>query len=128
MISGIATFFAGLFSSTKLQDTAIDAVRKLGNLDEMSMQEKSDFLLQYMNATKHQSPVRRLIALVLSVLFGLLIVTWLVAAGVGYYFDIVASLEFAGAVKMFLVDVVQTPFSIILSFYFVLNIAQKAGK
>jgi len=128
MISGIATFFAGLFSSTKMQDTAIDAVRKLGNLDEMSMQEKSEFILQYMNATKHQSPVRRLIALVLSVLFGLLIVTWLVAAGVGYYLDIVASLEFAGAVKMFLVDVVQTPFSIILSFYFVLNIAQKAGK
>ena len=128
MISGIATFFAGLFSSTKLQDTAIDAVRKLGNLDEMSMQEKSDFLLQYMNATKHQSPVRRLIALVLSALFGLLIVTWLVAAGFGYYFNIVASLEFAGAVKMFLTDVVQTPFSIILSFYFVLNIAQKAGK
>jgi len=128
MLTALAGFFGGLFSSTKMQDTAIDAVRKLGNLDEMSMQEKSDFLLQYMNATKHQSPVRRLIALVLSVLFGLLIVTWLVAAGVGYYFDIVASLEFAGAVKMFLVDVVQTPFSIILSFYFVLNIAQKAGK
>jgi len=128
MWTALAGFFGGLFSSTKMQDTAIDAVRKLGNLDEMSMQEKSDFLLQYMNATKHQSPVRRLIALVLSALFGLLIVTWLVAAGFGYYFNIVASLEFAGAVKMFLTDVVQTPFSIILSFYFVLNIAQKAGK
>ena len=128
MLTALAGFFGGLFSSTKMRDTAIDAVRKLGNLDEMSMQEKSDFLLQYMNATKHQSPVRRLIALVLSFIFGLMIVTWLVAAGVGYYFDITVSLEFAGAVKMFLTDVVQTPFSIILSFYFVLNIAQKAGK
>lgn len=124
----IGTILTALFSSSKVQDTAVDALRKLGNLDEMTMQEKAAFLNEMMVNTKHQSPTRRFIALVLSLLFFLLITTWLVAAGVGYYFNLTVSLEFAGAVKMFLADVVQQPFSIILSFYFVLNIVQKVGK
>jgi len=125
MIAGIASFFAGLFSSTKMQDTAIDAVRKLGGLDEMSAKEKGEFILQYMDKTKHQSEVRRFIALVLVVLYGCIACVWLLAGGVGYLASYTPALEYAGSVKMFLVDVVVQPFNIILSFYFVMNIAGK---
>jgi magnesium-transporting ATPase (P-type) len=128
MWTGVATFFAGLFSSTKMQDTAVDAVRKLGGLDEMSSREKAQFLLDYMAATKYQSPMRRLIALLLTVVYVGIICVWLVSAGVGYYGGSIAALEMAGAVKMFMESVLLTPFNLVLSFYFVTNIAQKVGK
>jgi len=44
---------------------------------------------------------------------------------VGYLANYMPALEYAGAVKMFLADVVVQPFNIILSFYFVMNIAGK---
>jgi len=125
MIAGIGAFLAGLFSSTKMQDTAIDAVRKLGGLDEMSAKEKSEFLIQYMETTKHQSVVRRFIAMVLVILYSLIAVVWLISGGVGYLVGYVPALEYAGSVKLFLESVVIQPFNIILSFYFVMNIAGK---
>lgn len=128
MFAGIASFFAGLFSSTKMQDTAIDAVRKLGGLDEMTQKEQAQFVLDFVDRTKHQSPVRRLIALMLTLVYGLLILVWIVAAGLGYYTDSIASLEYAGAVKMYMESVLVQPFNIILSFYFVMNLASKLGK
>lgn len=128
MIGGIATFFAGLFSTSKMQDVAIDGLRKLGGLDEMTQREKADYLLSYVAATKHQSPIRRLIALSLTVLYVSVIIAWLISAGVGYYLSSTVSLEFAGAVKMFMGDVVVQPFNIILAFYFITNIASRLGK
>lgn len=128
MFAGIATFVAGLFSSSKAQDTAIDAVRKLGGLDDMNSKEKAQFLLDYMAATKHQSPVRRLIAFALTALYALLVLLWLVYSGVGYLGGYQAAMELAGATKMFLESVLIQPFNILLSFYFVTNIAQRMGK
>jgi len=125
MLTALAGFFGGLFSSTKMQDTAIDAVRKLGGLDEMSAKEKSEFILQYMDRTKHQSEVRRFIALVLVILYGCIVCVWLLAGGVGYLASYTPALEYAGSVKIFLESVVVQPFNIILSFYFVMNIAGK---
>lgn len=125
MIAGIASFFGGLFSSSRMQDTAIDALRKVGGLDAATAQEQMDFVLKYVEATKHQSTVRRFIALLLTCLYSLLILCWVLFAGIGYLADYVVALEYAGAVKNFMVDTVVQPFNIILSFYFVMNIAGK---
>lgn len=128
MFAGIASFLAGLFNTTKMQDTAIDAVRKLGGLDEMSQRDKAQFLLDYMAATRYQSPVRRFIALLLTVVYVGVIFTWLVSAGIGFYAGYTPSLEFAGAVRGFMESVILTPFNLVLSFYFVTQIAGKMGK
>lgn len=128
MFGTIATFAAGLFSSSKAQDTAIDAVRKLGGLDDMNAKDKAQFLLDYITATKHQSPVRRLIALSLTALYSLIVTLWLVYSGVGYLFAYLPAMELAGATKVFLESVVTQPFNIILAFYFVTNIVQRMGK
>jgi len=125
MLTALAGFFGGLFSSTKMQDTAIDAVRKLGGLDEMSAKEKSEFLIQYMETTKHQSEVRRLIALLLVGLYTIISFAWLLFSGVGYLGGFIPALEYAGAIKLFFESVVVQPFNIILSFYFVMSIAGK---
>jgi len=128
MWAGLASFLAGMFSSTKMQDTAVDAVRKIGGLDEMSSKEKAQFILDYMAATKYQSPMRRLIALLLTVVHVGCISIWIVSSSIGYYGESTAALEHAGAVKMFLEGVLLTPFNLVLSFYFVTNIVGKVGK
>jgi hypothetical protein len=128
MFAGIATFVGGLFSSSKAQDTAIDAVRKLGGLDDMNSKEKAQFLLDYMAATKHQSPVRRLIAFALTALYSLVVLLWLVYSGVGYLSSFTPAMELAGATRAFLETVLVQPFNILLGFYFVTNIAQRMGK
>lgn len=125
MIASIASFFGGLFSSSRMQDTAIDALRKVGGLDAATAQEQMDFVLKYVEATKHQSVVRRFIALLLVGLYCLLVILWVISAGVGYLAGYTPALEYAGALKMLTVDTLTQPFNIILSFYFVMNIAGK---
>ncbi len=128
MWAGLGAFFTAMFSSSKVQDLAIDGIKKIGGLNEMTPKEKSDYILAYMAATKHQSPIRRLIAFMLTALYALVILAWLIAAGVGYYFNVVPSLEFAGAVKVFMESVIVQPFNIILAFYFVTQVAGNFGK
>jgi hypothetical protein len=91
----------------------------------MTDQEKSEYLLKLMEVTKHQSPMRRLIAFLLTALFAVFAVTWLVAAGVGYYLDLQMSLEFAGAIRSYFEGVIREPFTWIVSFYFVVDLATK---
>jgi hypothetical protein len=125
MIKTILTGITGLFSSSKLQDVAIDGIRKLGGLNGMTDKEKSEYILTYMDKTKHQSPMRRLIAFMLTLLFGIFSLTWLTAAAFGYYLDITASLEFAGAIRNYFESVIREPFTWIVSFYFVIDLATK---
>lgn len=128
MFGSIATVLATMFSSSKAQDLAIDGIRKIGGLNEMTPKEKSDYILAYMAATKHQSPVRRLIALILTFAYACVIIVWLASAGFGYMGGFTPALEFAGAVKGFMTDAIVQPFNIILAFYFVTQIFSKAGK
>lgn len=127
MFKLIGSFIGGLFSTSKLQDTAIDGLRKLGGLDEMNSQDKAKYLLDYMNATKHQSPTRRLIAIALTGLYVLVGVLWVGAAICGYAIGIDGCAMLAVNTKMFFVEVVLTPFNLVLSFYFVTHIAGKVG-
>lgn len=127
MLSFLGSAIAGLFSSSKAQDLAIDGLRKLGGLNDMTPAEKSQYVLDYMNATKHASPVRRLIALALTALYVLVIVIWLSVLGFGLFTTAPAALSFAGELKVFLAEVLTQPFNIILAFYFVTNIAGKFG-
>ena len=125
---GIATFLGGLFSSSKIQDTAIDAVRKLGGLDDMNGKDKAQFLLDYMDKTKHQSETRRFIAIVLVGLYGLLCLAWLAGSVAGYAFGFAGGVEFAKQVIEFMAEIILTPFNLIMSFYFVINMVAKLGK
>lgn len=127
MWAGIASFFVSMFSSTKLQDTAIDGLRKVGGLDEMTQREKSEYILKYIEASKHQSPVRRLIAFTLTALYSLVVMLWLGAVGLGYLGDYLPAMELSGALRVFMESVIVQPFNIILSFYFVTQLATKFG-
>lgn len=133
MWGAVAGFFVSLFSSSKLTDTAVDGIRKLGGLDEMSGKEKAQFLLDYINTTKHQSPSRRFIAI--AMLVGLMIFTgmWLIMRIVAAFI-----IYFGGDAQPLLVacddiytmskEVLMQPMNIIIGFYFVTDIAKRFGK
>lgn len=125
MFSGLAAFFVSMFSSSKLQDTAIDGLRKVGGLDDMNQREKADYILKYIEVSKHQSPIRRLIAFTLTALYSLVVVSYLGAVGLGYLGGYLPAMELSGALKLFLESVVVQPFNLVLSFYFVTHIASK---
>ncbi len=127
MLSVIASFISGLFNSSKATDMALDAIKKLGGLDEMTGKEKSDYLLAYLAATKHQSESRRFIALLVCGVWVLLLMVWVIASGVGTIGEFSNVMLYAADIKLVLLDLVNTPFTVVLSFYFVMNVAQKFG-
>lgn len=124
---GILGWLAAAFASDKVQDLAIDGIKKLGGLNEMTDAEKASHIREMVKLTQHQSPIRRFIAFLLTMLYACVIIVWLISAGLGYYLDLTPSLEFAGAVCMFMADVIVQPFNIILAFYFVTQVATKFG-
>ena len=127
MFAGIAGFLGSLFNSSKLTDTAIDAMRKMGGLDEMADKEKASFLLSYIDKTKHQSETRRFIALVVVGIWAIMILLWLVMSGIGTLLEFSNFMMYAADIKLELKDLIKDPFTIILSFYFIVNIVQKVG-
>jgi hypothetical protein len=133
MISEIAGFFGSLFSSSKLTDTAVDGIRKLGGLDEMNSKDKAQFLLDNINATKHQSPSRRFIAITMLIGLMLFTGTWLllriIAAAVAYYGgDNGEIMRACDDIFAMAETVLMQPMNIIIGFYFVTDIAKRFGK
>lgn len=125
MWSLIGGFVASVLGSSKASDTAIDAMRKLGGLNEMSDEQKAKYVLDYMSATRHQSPVRRFIALLTVGLWALCLIIWLLSAGIGYYGEFDSAINYAGQVKLFMTDTLATPANIIVGFYFVMGVTGK---
>lgn len=107
----------GLFSATKLGDTALNLVERFANQD-MTAGEKAQFLLDWAKATAHQSPVRRFIAFSMVCLWLLLAGWWLVNMTIGYYLDLEAGTAVAGLTMVFMKEQLQQPMNIIVGFYF----------
>ena len=79
-------------------------------------QEKSEYLLKYLAATQPQNMARRLIAFIVVMLWALLI---LIAALAQPWMP-----DWTAAIFEILEDVVNTPFSIIIGFYFAAHLAR----
>ena len=133
MINAVTSFFGSMFSSSRLQDTAIDGLRKLGGLDEMNPKEKSEYILAYMAATKHQSPMRRFIAFAFVAGLALFTFSWLICS---ILFRISLGLEWspvfseqmsmlAADIFIMLKEIILQPMNIIVAFYFVTDVASK---
>lgn len=101
-----------IFGSSKNTETVLSGIDKVWFTNE----EKSDFFLKYLAATQPQNMARRLIALVVVVLWALLIVS-----GVTIY-----KIDVAWSQYVFdtLSENVNTPFSIIIGFYFAAHLAR----
>lgn len=110
-----------IFGSAKNTETVLSGIDKVWFTNE----EKSDFFLKYLAATQPQNLARRLIAIIVVALWAALIIL-----GVAVHpWDS----DYSQQIFFTLKDVVNTPFSIIIGFYFAAHLARawqskKAGK
>ena len=108
-------FIKGFFGSSGVMDTANDAIRKLGGLDDINSKERVDAFISVVKETKHQSPARRFIAILVTLVWAMLIMVWTLTTYLG-------EVSTADSIKVFMGEVVREPFNFIIGFYFVSHI------
>ena len=109
-----------LFGFSGVTETALKVIEKVTGTND-TPQEQRQFILDWLNATKHQSPMRRIIACTVTATWLLVILVWLVCTVVARFFyeDLVnpASLV-AQDMMVFMSDNIVEPFNLIIIFYF----------
>lgn len=122
------SIFSSLFSSKTIIETAakgayngIDMAIFTDEEKSIAQQKVNDWLLDYHKATAPQNLSRRYIAVIVTLLWAFLIMVTVVLKIVGLHTP-------AQLVFDLLKDVVVQPFSIIIGFYFLAQIAGKFGK
>jgi len=129
LISSVIGFFTG---GSKTADSVIDGVKRAGDMLVFTDEEKSltnqkgmELFIKYQEATLPQNVTRRMIAIVVVVLWASIVLLTMIMALIGLLGDF-ASFKAAGEYLFkFLTDVVNMPFSIIVGFYFLKRIVQK---
>lgn len=117
-------FFKSLLGMDKVVDSGMKIVDRIAGTDWLP-DKKADFILKYMEATKHQSPARRMIAFMFAGAWLLMTVLWLASMAAFHLLDSQASLGFADSIMQFMGDHVTQPMNIIVAFYFVTHIIRK---
>ena len=113
-----------IFGFSGVGDTALKIVDKIAGTD-WTAKEKAQYVLDYQNATKHQSPARRFIAICIALIWVGLVVTWTVASVVGRFaYDTALNpgTVLAADISAFIDLNITNPFNIILAFYFTTQI------
>lgn len=115
---------AKVFGASGVTDSALKIVDKLAGTD-WTAKEKAQYVLDYQEATKHQSPARRFIAVCIALVWVVLILSWLAGTIAGRFFmdgALNAGTVFAADVSAFVALNITDPFNIILAFYFTTQI------
>jgi len=116
-----------LFGGSKAADSTVEGIKS--GLDKLvyTDEEKGDahragveLFIEYQRATQPQNLARRLIAVILIGLFALLVI----ATAAAWPLD----KEYAKFILQLLIDVVVTPVSVIIAFYFVRSLIPGARK
>lgn len=115
---------AAIFGFSGVADSALRIVDKIAGTD-WTAKEKAQYVLDYQEATKHQSPARRFIAICIMMVWAVLILSWLVGSILGRFVfggALNAGTVFAADVSAFIALNITDPFNIILAFYFTTQI------
>jgi len=129
---GIMTGIKAVMGFTGVSDTVNGIVKKIAGTDILPS-DAMDLLIKYQEATKHQSIPRRFIAVVITLAWAMLAFFWLL-------FKVIGRLCFAlvydsngdevlnrvvllsNEISQFMIDIVNTPFAIVIAFYFTMKI------
>ena len=120
-------FLKSLFGFDSVVNSATKIVDKLAGTD-WTGKEKADWIIQYMGATKHQSPARRFIAILLTIAWAILFLSWLIARLCGQMLDLQSATNVANAIKVFMSDTIKEPFNYVIMFYFAVAALNKFSK
>jgi len=112
-----------LFAFDSVVNTGTKIIDKIAGTDWTS-KEKADWLLKYQEATRHQSPARRFIAISITVVYCLMLIVMVVSYIIGNIFSQPEVLMIAKDMKMVMKDSVSEPMNLVIGFYFAINIIQ----
>lgn len=111
---------ASIFGFSGVGDTALKIVNKLAGTDWDPAQQ-AKFIIEYQQATKHQSPARRLIATIYTFAWVVLLLSWLVASAYGHSLNAPNALLLAADIFKFMESNVNVAMNGILAFYFLIG-------
>ena len=119
----LASLFGGGETTNKIVDGVLKGTDALFYTDEekaVANQKVLDFKLEWMKATQGQNIARRIIAIVVTFMWMIIGVAILAAQALHHT-------AFAQFAAKFMIDVVTTPFMIIIGFYFAAHMVGKLG-
>lgn len=96
MLKQIGSFIGGMLGTDKAANLAVDIIKDKAGLNDMNEKDKAQFILDFMAATKHQSPIRRFLAILVSVTLVMLIFSWSVLCILGNIFNVEGAITTAG--------------------------------
>ena len=111
---------AKLFGFDGVGQSALKIVDKLAGTDS-SPQERMNFYLAYQKSTAHQSLARRIIAFVFIGEWLLMANVWLYCRYQGRINESKEHLDLASDITVFMTDNVNVTVSVLVGFYFLLN-------
>mgnify|MGYP000035117973 CR=1 FL=1 len=130
MLGLLTTGFSWLFGNSTSSDKAVGAISDRLDNAFYTDQEKAaasqkifDLKIEYAKHTQNQSIARRVIAFIVSGLWGFIVL----CAAIGGYFDNTKD-SWAAYLMTLLDSTVNQPFMIILGFYFLAHVVGKIGK
>ncbi|AZU97851.1 TMhelix containing protein [Vibrio phage LP.2] len=121
------SFIKGLFGVDAVVDTATKIIDKIAGTD-WTAKEKADWILQYQSATKHQSPARRFIAMLVSLVWFVVVSAMALSYIIGNVLSSPEVLMIAKDMKSIMQDVLLEPFNLIIGFYFAMGIVNGIKK
>lgn len=113
---GFLAKIAGMFSTEKAADTALNLIERLGS-SSLTDKEKLDYALRWVEATKHQSIPRRVIAFVV-------VFFWLLCGLCVVALVLLDDMNKARLIRDFMAYVIMQPANLVIGFYFALGLVK----
>lgn len=107
----------GFFGFSGVADTALRIVDKIAGTD-WTPKEKADYTLKYMEATKHQSPARRVLAFTIAFEQAVLVFSWLGCTVLG-------DPQTAVTISEFMSSNINITMDMIIAFYFLSGMVKR---
>lgn len=127
-LSNVVTFFTG---ESNTAANVIDGVKRAGDMLVFTAEEKSltnqkgmELYIKYQEATLPQNVTRRMIAIIVVLMWVVLVALTVLTAAIGMLADLEGFKQVGVYMFKFLTDVVMVPFSVIIGFYFLKRIVQ----
>ncbi|CAH9016129.1 putative TMhelix containing protein [Vibrio phage 137E35-1] len=121
------SFIKNLFGFDSVVNTATKIIDKVAGTD-LTPTQQLDFVIKYQEVTKHQSPARRFIAIMVSLVWVALLALMVAFYAAGKMLDIQAAIDVSEYVKTIMADLIKEPFNYIIGFYFVIAVANGIRK
>ncbi len=120
-------FIKSILGIDAVVSSATKIIDKIAGTD-WTAKEKADWILQYQEATKHQSPARRFIAMLVAFVWFVVVAVMVLAYLIGNSISSPEILMIAKDMKSVMKDLILEPFNLIVMFYFALGAVNSLKK